>query len=147
MDEAAISAYIVNTFAGVEVATVDGTSFFFTDPEHKFPFATMVTNNAYDDGSDLDRPGVYRLNIGVGKATFQRIFGADGADGRYDLTALDTLMPHPDYGRMYWVCMLNPSAERFAAEVQPLLAEAYALSIVRYGRGAAQTGGSAASQQ
>jgi len=33
-------------------------------------------------------------------------------------------MPHPVYGKMYWVCVLNPSAETFET-VKGLLAEAY----------------------
>jgi hypothetical protein len=34
-------------------------------------------------------------------------------------------MPHPVYGKMYWVCVINPSAETFEA-IRPLLAESYA---------------------
>ncbi|MEP6774601.1 MAG: DUF6194 family protein [Chloroflexota bacterium] len=40
-------------------------------------------------------------------------------------TALDQLMPHPFYGKMHWVCTLNPSDETFRTVVQSLLAEAY----------------------
>ncbi len=41
-------------------------------------------------------------------------------------------MPHPVYGRMYWVCVLNPSKATFAKEVQGLLAEAYALAVDKH---------------
>jgi len=34
------------------------------------------------------------------------------------VTALDQLMPHPVYGRMFWVCVLNPSDVTFQ-KVQP----------------------------
>jgi hypothetical protein len=47
------------------------TSFFFYGPEHKFPFATLVTNDAYDQASNLSRPSVFRLNIGISKQTYQ----------------------------------------------------------------------------
>ena len=47
-------------------------------------------------------------------------------------------MPHPVYGRMYWVCVLNPSDETFATKVQPLLAEAYDMAVVKYTRLAAR---------
>lgn len=31
----------------------------------------------------------------------------------YDFTALDTLMPHPVYGSLWWVCVLNPGPKSF----------------------------------
>ncbi|MEO7913419.1 MAG: DUF6194 family protein [Roseiflexaceae bacterium] len=141
MDEAAIIRYITNTFDGVNLDTADGDSFFSCDPERKFPFATLVTkDNAYDSVSNLDRPAVFRLNIGLTKATYHRLFGAqparaaeDTRDTGYDFTALDQLLPHPVYGRMYWACVLNPSAATFQA-VQPLLAEAHELVVSRHAK-------------
>jgi hypothetical protein len=50
--------------------------FFFHVPgdglpkDHRFPFATLVTSDEYDRFSDLNRPGVFRLNVGVSKRTF-----------------------------------------------------------------------------
>jgi hypothetical protein len=124
MNEAEITKYITDTFEGVEVVVALGASFFSIDPERKFPFATLVTSDEHDQFSDLSRPGVFRLNVGVGKQTFQSLFGS--TEG-HDFTALDKIMPHPVYGKMYWVCVLNPSAATFEA-VKPLLAEAYELS-------------------
>lgn len=137
MGEEAIVRYITDSFAEVEVTTIaSGDHFFCYDPERKFPFATLVTSDAHDDASDLDRPGVFRLNIGVRKERFLALFGAGegDADAAPDYTALDRLLPHPVYGRMHWVCILNPSDATFAATVQPLLAEAYALHVERYAR-------------
>ncbi|HEY7156738.1 MAG TPA: DUF6194 family protein [Gemmataceae bacterium] len=144
MDEAAISRYITDTFEGVEVVVASGDSFFFYDPDHnpdnrKFPFATLVANDNYDHASNLSRPSVFRLNIGVSKQTFRSLFASqtspsgakDGVDGNYDFTALDQIMPHPVYGRMYWVCVLNPSEATFQA-VRPLLAEAYEMSVRKH---------------
>src|SRR5678815_962784 len=105
MDEAAISKYILETFAGVDVITASGNSFFFYDQDNKIPFVTIVTTNEYDDVSDLERPGVYRLNIGISKQTYQTMFATETPDGieirhteGHDFTALDKLMPHPVYG-------------------------------------------------
>jgi hypothetical protein len=142
MNEDMITQYILDTFRGVDTVTADGNTFFFYDPEHKFPFVTLVTNDAYEQISDLDRPGVFRLNIGIGKQSFRALFGVstppadpgDAGAGGYDFTALDQLMPHPVYGRMYWMCVLNPSAQTFETAVQPLLAEAYQLSVGKYGK-------------
>ena len=121
MNEASITQYIVDTFDGIETVTVDGNTFFFYDPDRKFPLATLVTNDLYERVSNLDRPSVFRLNIGISKQTYRSLFGAqppasgadDGVEGGYDFTALDQLMPHPVYGRQYWVCVLNPSAATF----------------------------------
>jgi hypothetical protein len=139
MDEASIIRYISETFADVDVAEDSGNSFFFYDPDHMFPFATLVTNDKDDQFSNLDRPSVFRLNIGVSKKTFQSLFGTQttsssegaGASSGYDFTLLDRIMPHPVYGKMYWVCVLNPSDETFKA-VQPLLAEAYDLAVKKH---------------
>jgi len=59
-------------------------------------------------------------------------------DSGYDFTALDQLLPYPVYGRMYWVCVLNPSAATFEAVVRPLLAEAYDLAVSKYAKRAAR---------
>ena len=138
MDEAAISAYITTTFEGVETVTVDDNIFYFYGPEHMFPFATLMTNDENDTASDLNRRGIYRLNIGVDKATFHALLGAspapaddDAAADAVDFTVLDYLLPHPVYGKMFWVCILNPSATTFATAIQPLLTEAYDRAVAR----------------
>ncbi len=58
--------------------------------------------------------------------------------GRYDFTTLDQLMPHPVYGRMYWVCVLNPTNETFETKVRSLLAEAYEMAVSKYNKQAAR---------
>lgn len=150
MNEAEISRYITETFEGVDIATDAGNSFFFYNPDisvppdHRFPFVTLVTSDLYDQFSNLNRPSVFRLNIGIGKQTFRSLFGesarSSGRDSaeaggenanEYDFTALDQVMPHPVYGRMFWVCVLNPSKETFETNVRPLLAEAYDLAVRR----------------
>ena len=75
MNEEEISKYIVGTFEGVETATDGDNIFFFFGPERMFPFATLSANDAYDQVSDLNRPGVFRLNMSVSKETFRALFG------------------------------------------------------------------------
>ena len=96
---------------------------------------TLVTSDLYDQFSNLNRPSIFRLNIGIGKQTFRSLF--DENSSSYDFTALDQVMPHPVYGRMYWVCVLNPGDEMFETKVQQLLAEAYDLAVSKYKRQAA----------
>ena len=157
MNEVEMSQYITNTFEGVDVVVVSDNSFFFYNPDssvppdHKFPFVTLMTNDVNDQFSNLDRPSVFRLNIGVGKQTFRSLFGlperstesdntpeSSDNDSSYDFTALDQLMPHPVYGRMYWVCVLNPSDETLKTKVRPLLDEAYEMAVSKYNKQAAQ---------
>jgi hypothetical protein len=136
MDEAAVLKYITDTFAGVEVVAASGDHFFFYEPDRniapdrRFPFATLVTDDRHDQFSNLSRPGVFRLNVGVGKQTFQSLFGPRPPEGGYGFTALDRILPHPVYGKMYWVCVLGPIAETFEA-VKPLLAEAHDAAVKR----------------
>ena len=85
-----------------------------------------------DNASRVNREGVYRVNLGLRRETFQRLFGAiparPAAGGvvamDYDFAALDTLMPHPVYAWMSWVCVLNPSAQTFE-QLKPLIRESY----------------------
>ena len=158
MNEAQISQYLTETFEGVDFVTDSGNSFFFfynpdrnVPPDHRFPFVTLVTSDIYDQFSNLNRPSVFRLNIGIGKQTFRSLFdepsppsdrdsaeiGVENASG-YDFTALDQVMPHPVYGRMFWVCVLNPGDETFETKVRQLLAEAYDLAVSKHKRQAAR---------
>ena len=135
MDEAAITQYILETFDGVETATNFGYLFFFYGSDHKLPFATIAaTDNDYEHISRLDRPGVFRLNIGVSKQTFQALFGPGPvAVSAYDFTVLDTLMPHPDYAAQHFVCVLNPG-DATSHKVPALLAEAYEVAVRRHAK-------------
>jgi hypothetical protein len=146
MDETSLTQYIIDTFGGVDTVVADGNTFFMYDPDGMFPMATLMINDVNDQASNLDRPGVFRLNIGIGKQTYYALLGAPpsrpGASGivetGHDFTALDQLMPHPVYANMYWVCVLNPSAATFQTVVQPLLAEAYELNVRKYAKRVAQ---------
>ena len=135
MDEAAIAAYITATFPEVETSEAFGYTFFFYGADRMLPFATLAaSDNDHDRVSNLDRPGVYRLNIGVGRKTFQALFGDAGVvPGEHDCSALDRIMPHPDYAAQSFVCVLNPG-EKTLQSVKGLLAEAHALAARRNAR-------------
>lgn len=140
MDETSIREYITQTFAGVDVIDATGGSFFFYGPDRKFPLATLTTSDEYDRASNLSRASVFRLNVGVSKETCRSLFGPGpahtdegGAEGRFDFTALDRIMPHPVYGKMYWICVLNPSEETFKS-VRELLAEAYNMAVRKHAK-------------
>ncbi|MEZ4598097.1 MAG: DUF6194 family protein [Chloroflexota bacterium] len=87
--------------------------------------ATLGTDDdIYDTSSDLARPGVYRLNIGVGRASFDAIAAAQPTP---DHTAPDVLMPHPVYAAQRWVCVVCPSASTWEGRVKALLDEAHGI--------------------
>jgi hypothetical protein len=115
---------IRETWPDAVVATIDSATFFSLDESHWPNFATVVWTDEHDMGnpSDLSRPGVYRLNIGVGKETFQRLVGSVTEP---DFTALDRILPHPVYAKQRWIAILNPSDATVRDTLLPLLAEAH----------------------
>lgn len=122
---------------GVMAIAQGGNRFFLYDPDGRgekaqmFPMATILTSDAYDTHSNLDREGVFRINIGVDKETFLSLFGgrASQLDPR-DFSVLDTILPHPDYGAQYFVCVLNP--DETLGEVRRLLTIAHGVAAKRY---------------
>lgn len=105
----------------------------------------ILTVKEKDGGNDqsslLDRPGIYRVNLGVRKSTFIRMFGEvpkrPGA-GRvvemdHDFSAVDQILPHPVYAWMGWICVLNPSENTFAA-LKPYIQEAYEYAKEKFAR-------------
>lgn len=134
MDATAMVGYIRDTFPGVETTQAYGYEFFFYADERKLPFATLASSDSeYDRVSNLDRPGVFRLNIGISRETFHALFGTNKVDvSSYDFTALDMISPHPEYAAQNFVCVLSP--EETWETVRSLLAEAYSLAVSRHER-------------
>jgi hypothetical protein len=82
VDQDAIIAYIAENCPGVEVLRPTdgpgaGDTFFMYDPgRNKLPFATLMTKDygEFDNTSRLNRPDVFRLNIGLRGDTFRQLF-------------------------------------------------------------------------
>ena len=144
-DPVAITRTIRERWPETDLVEALGASFFSLDPETHWPnFATIVTTDEHDMGtpSNLARPGVFRLNLGVGRATFERIARAAGSEP--DHAALDRLLPHPVYAKQLWIAILNPSAATFRDVALPLLTEAHdrlAAQRARHTATASDTGG------
>lgn len=146
MQAADIVEQIVNDFDGVIPKSSWGETSLFYNPGRLLPngvyFCTLKEKNGENDkASGLDREGVFRLSIGISMATYERYFGSKPkrpvkggiiATG-HDFTALNELMPHPIYGWMSWVQVLNPSASTFES-IRPLIAEAHANAIVKFNK-------------
>lgn len=108
--------------------------------EQSFPFATIVVSDyeGFDSYSDLNRPGVFRLNIGVGRRAFAELFGFGPEAfpvhaGDYDYTGFDVLVPHPVYATQGWASIVNPG-ERTRERATQLLVAAAERAAVRTAR-------------
>ena len=123
-----------------------GDSFFFYDPgssipaDQRFPFATIVIKDypGFDTASRLDRPGVFRLNLAVGRERFEELFGFAPAgfashEQAFDFTVLDRVLPHPVYARQGWISVLVPG-DQTEDQVSALIHHAHQRAKDRYER-------------
>ena len=110
-----------------------GYSFFFVGDDHRLPFVTFAnSDNDYDNVSNLNRAGVFRINIGVSKETFKNLIAESGSEP-IDYSVLNVFLPHPDYARQHFVCILNPSGENVET-TQQLIVEAHSIAAARLQR-------------
>jgi hypothetical protein len=136
-----------------------GDTFFYYAPDGVVPgatqpFATIVTKNyPGDESSQLDRPGVFRVNLAAGKDEFVAHVGRAPRDLDTDEQqghdapgpeALDVVIAHPVYGSLGWLAVNSPGSAT-ATEVRRLLERAHQLARARYWRrseGVGQAGAS-----
>jgi hypothetical protein len=116
--------WILNNYRGVIVRNAYGERSFFYNPDNSLPkgiyFATIKEGDGPNDkASNLGRDGVFRLSLGVGKKTYQNLFGTVPTrpikggiiDYDFDFSILGVLMPHPIYAWISWVAINNPTSE------------------------------------
>jgi len=115
---------IRDAFPDAVVATIDSAAFFSLDEKHWPNFATVVCTDEHDMGtpSNLARPGVYRVNVGVDRETFERLVGSLEVP---DYAAFDRFVPHPVYAKQRWISILNPSHATVRETLMPLIAEGH----------------------
>ena len=124
---------VLASYPGTRLLEANGDTFAVHDPhgdlppERQQPWATLVSSDAYDSASDLDRPGVFRLNLGLPRERFRELVDPAAS---HDLTAVDVLLPHPIYAGQNWLCVLNP--EETWPVVRELLTEAHAFAVRKY---------------
>ncbi len=105
----------------------------------KMPFATMVIKDypGFDEASKLDRGGLFRLNIELGKAAFEERFGFSASEfaansERYDFSDVNVVFPHPVYGSYGWASVISPSVG-IEEEVKRMLVAAHGRAWKRVG--------------
>ncbi|GAA4590648.1 hypothetical protein BJY16_000011 [Actinoplanes octamycinicus] len=111
-----------------------GDRFFFVGDERMRPFATIVVRDVpgFDERSGLHRPGVFRLNVELGRARFRTLFGYGpeqfaAHQSTIDFTVAGQWFPHPVYAVQGWGSMINPDP----ADVLPLIERARDRSAAR----------------
>lgn len=105
-----------------------GYIFFFVGDNHFIPFTTIgYADNKGDTVSNLNREGVFRVNIGISKKTFDSLFPDFNPENIIDYTALDVFMPHPHYAKQFYICILNPS-QKHEELVKKFIKEAHTLA-------------------
>lgn len=136
----------LETLEGTVLVSSWGERGIFYNPGGKLKRGVYVLTVKEKDGendrsSRLDREGVYRVNLGLRRETFRRLFGplpqrppkGGVVDMPCDFSGLDQLLPHPVYAWMGWVCALNPSRQTFA-ELRPLILESYEYAKEKYAK-------------
>ena len=110
-----------------------GYLFFFVGDDHRVPFVSISdSDNEYDDVSNLNREGIFRINIGVSRETFASLLAGSPAQN-IDYSALDVFLPHPEYAKQHFVCILNPSGENEEI-AKKLMVEAHSIAAARLRR-------------
>ena len=140
----AILKYCLENLDGTILVNSWGERGIFYNPAGKLKRGIYVLTVKEKDGdndksSKLDRKDVYRMNLGIRKNSFSKIFGplpkrpAKGCtvDMNCDFSSINVLLPHPVYAWMGWICVLNPSSQCFE-ELKPLIQEAYEYAKAKY---------------
>jgi hypothetical protein len=110
-----------------------GYIFYFVGDDHMLSFVTIgQSDNEFDSVSNLNREGVFRINIGVSRATFQSLF-ANSSFETIDYSALDVFLPHPHYAKQNFICILNPTEEN-AELTKKFIVEAHSIAASRLQR-------------
>lgn len=146
-DARSMLAAIERDLPGLVVTEGDGDFFVFYDPDgvtkpdQRFPFCTVLTGDRYyDAASRLSRdPASYRVSLGVSRETYEAHFGPaprqpvgqEVIDSGFDYATTDTLLPHPFYASMHWVCVVNPG-DKTRADLDACLADAHAIARRTY---------------
>lgn len=118
-----------------------GDAFFYYAPDGRLPttvqpYGTIVTKDYPDDtASALSPPGRWRVNIHVDRAVFRELTGEEPRSlGRpRDFAAADEVLPHPVYGSLGWISVVNPGV-RTTDTVVRLLRDAHEAARARFAR-------------
>ncbi|QNL51882.1 hypothetical protein H8S90_10040 [Olivibacter sp. SDN3] len=125
-----IENHISKNLHNVQKLDSFGYNLFFYGTDHVLPFISIAkSDNEYDSVSNLNRDGVFRVNIGVSKETFNKLFA--NSKKEWDFTELNSFMPHPHYAAQNFICILNPLENNLIYTIN-FIEEAYAIAKNRF---------------
>ncbi|MBB4041889.1 hypothetical protein GGR34_003572 [Microvirga flocculans] len=141
-----IRAYILDTLPGIVEQKAWGETAFFHNPERQLPngvyFLTVKHRDSINDhASQLSIDGSFRVNIGLPKKEYARLFGptpprpAKGrcVDTGHDFSLRDRLMPHPVYAWMGWVAVAGLTVPTFDS-LKPQIVLAHEHAKMRFSK-------------
>lgn len=115
-----------NRYTGIVVKQAYSEKTFFYNPDNKLKNGIYVCTIKEDDGPNdtsakLSREGVYRISCGLTAHGYSARFGdkPKRAEKGYCVNLpivfdeLNTIMPHPIYAWMNWVCVNSPQEDIF----------------------------------
>lgn len=141
-----ILQYCLNNLPDTVLVNSWGESGIFYNPNQSLKRGIYVLTVKEKDGendksSNLNRDGIFRVNIGIRKKTFLNLFDrvpnrpSKGGivDMPFNFSEADKILPHPVYAWMSWICALNPSADTFE-KLKPLIQESYEFAKEKYSK-------------
>src|SRR5689334_23123648 len=133
MKQAEVEAFVTG-MENVQREENYGYVFFFVGDGHLLSFVTIAdADNEWDSVSNLNREGVFRINIGVSRETFDQLIGEADANNPVDYSLLNTFLPHPEYAKQNFICILNPAGGN-VEKTKELIREAHAIATKRMQR-------------
>jgi hypothetical protein len=144
VNAADVIASLQAKFSGLTPKASWGETSLFFNPGGVLPsgvyFCTVKDHDgANDKASQLDRPGVFRVALGLPRNRYEELFGprpprppkGGVVMTGHDFTVTNVVMPHPVYAWMGWVQVLSPSADTFA-EMHPLFTASYDAVLAKF---------------
>ncbi|NOK62851.1 MAG: hypothetical protein GFH27_549293n248 [Chloroflexi bacterium AL-W] len=130
MNQPEVEAFVTK-LDNVQQEETFGYTFFFVGDDHRLPFVTIgCSDNEFDDVSNLNREGVFRINIGVSKKTYEALLANSDSEA-IDYAVLDVFLPHPHYSKQHFVCILNPTQKNVDI-TKHLIVEAHSIAEIRF---------------
>ncbi len=139
-----ILKYCIKNLPGTVLTETWGEKAVFYNPGNVLKKGVYVLtikekNGENDKASNLDRKDIFRVNLGLRKDTFKKLFGELPArpaagktvDMNYDFTKTDEILPHPVYAWMGWISILNPS-KKTSDTLIPFINEAYSFAKEKF---------------
>lgn len=133
--------HLLSNFKDLVAIQSWGEDALFYNPGGKKPrgiyFCTFKEKDGPNDkASELNRGGIYRFNVGISKQDYTLMFGSvpkrpskgGVIETGHDFRQINVITPHPVYGWMHWISVLNPSKKTIET-LSPIIERSYQLAV------------------